>query len=284
MVGLLGAAAALQAARESAAPPAAETTLLYVRSPAFIQRAVLSYDALAADVYWIRALQHFGRTKLAPGTEKRYDLLYPLLDITTSLDPRFNLAYRFGAIFLAEPSPGGAGRPDQAIALLRKGLEAQPARWEFAQDIGFVHYWWHRDYAQAAEWFRRAAAIPGAPSWMAPLAAVTEAEGGNRESSRRLWHEILSESDEEWLIAQAEFRLRQLDAMDAIAELEARVQAYAARTGAAPRHWTDLVRAGLLRERPLDPAGFEYRLGPFGTVALDPGSSLNPLPDPERRP
>ena len=34
-----------------------------------------------------------------------YPLLYPLLDITTTLDPRFNIAYRFGAIFLAEPYP-----------------------------------------------------------------------------------------------------------------------------------------------------------------------------------
>ena len=133
MAALLGGAVGLQAVRESAAPPPAAVNLLYVRSPAFIKRAVLSYDALAADVYWIRALQHYGRTKLAPGVDKRYDLLYPLLDITTSLDPHFNLAYRFGAIFLAEPPPGGAGRPDQAIALLEKGLAAQPDRWEFWQ-------------------------------------------------------------------------------------------------------------------------------------------------------
>ena len=51
-----------------------------------------------------------------------YPLLYPLLDLTTTLDPRFNIAYRFGAIFLAEPYPGGPGRPDLAIALLEKGL------------------------------------------------------------------------------------------------------------------------------------------------------------------
>ena len=51
-----------------------------------------------------------------------YPLLYPLLDLTTTLDPVFNIAYRFGSIFLAEPYPGGAGRPDLAITLLEKGL------------------------------------------------------------------------------------------------------------------------------------------------------------------
>ena len=30
-----------------------------------------------------------------------------MLDLTTTLDPRFNIAYRFGAIFLAERYPAG---------------------------------------------------------------------------------------------------------------------------------------------------------------------------------
>ena len=50
--------------------------------------------------------------------DKNYDLLYPLLDLVTTLDPRFNVAYRFGAIFLVRAAPGGPGRPDLAIALL----------------------------------------------------------------------------------------------------------------------------------------------------------------------
>jgi hypothetical protein len=283
MAVLLAGAAGLLSVRENAEPPAVDTSILYVRSPEFVKRAVLSYDALAADVYWIRAVQHYGRTKLAPGTEKHYDLLYPLLDLTTSLDPRFNLAYRFGAIFLAEPAPGGADRPDLAIALLEKGLAAQPERWEFAQDIGFVYYWWKRDYGRAAEWFSRAADVPGAPDWMRRLAAVTLAEGGSRETSRQLWKEIQRGAEDDWLRSEAAYRLRQLDALDQIAELERRVTLYGQRAGAAPRSWLDLGRVGLLAGPPLDPDGFEYRLDPFtGAVGPDPRSSINPLPDPER--
>ena len=283
MAALLAGAAGLLSVREGAAPPQTDVQMLYVRSPEFLKRAVLSYDALAADVYWIRAVQHYGWTKLAPGAEKHYDLLYPLLDLTTSLDPRFNLAYRFGAIFLAEPAPGGAGRPDLAIALLEKGLAAQPDRWEFAQDIGFVYYWWKRDYMHAAEWFTRAADIPGSPEWMRRLAAVTLAEGGSRETSRQLWREIQQGAEDEWLRSESAYRLRQLDALDQIEELERRVARYAQQTGASPRSWADLGRAGLLSGPPLDPDGFEYRLDPFtGAIAPDPRSSINPLPDPER--
>ena len=74
----------------------------------------LVVDAIVADIYWIRAVQYFGRTRLDARPGKSYDLLYPLLDITTTLDPQFNLAYRFGAVFLAEAYPGGAGQPARA--------------------------------------------------------------------------------------------------------------------------------------------------------------------------
>ena len=109
-------------------------------------------------------------TSAGPGgprtSDKSYKLLYPLLDLTTTLDPHFNIAYRFGAIFLSEPYPGGPGRTDQAIALLERGLAANPTRWQYAQDAGFVHYWYRQDYKAAAEWFDRAARIEGAPWWL----------------------------------------------------------------------------------------------------------------------
>lgn len=275
MACLFAGVVAVQHLRERLAPAAADNRILYVRSTAFMQRLALSFDSLAADIYWIRALQHYGRTKLGEGPPD-YVLLYPLLDLTTSLDPRFKIAYRFGAIFLAEPAPAGAGNPDQAMALLEKGLRAQPQRWEYAQDIGFVYYWWKRDYRQASEWFRRGAAIPGSPNWMAGLAAVTEARGGNRQASRKLWEEILSQSPEEWMVKQATFRLRQLTAMDQIDELTRRVQRYTSNMGRPPRTWADLGFGGSV---PIDPDQFAFELDPAsGTVSLNRQSTLNPLP------
>jgi tetratricopeptide (TPR) repeat protein len=284
---LFAAVVALQATRERLAagimPQEISAHLLYVRSPQVLSRAALSYRSLVADAYWIRTIQHYGGTKLSKDPNKQYDLLFPLLDLTTSLDPHFNTAYRFGAIFLAEPPPAGPGRPDQAIALLQKGLQAQPDRWEFAEDIGFVYYWWQRDYAKAADWFRRAADMPNAPNWMAGLAAVTLAQGGNRASSRVLWQEMLRNAEAEWIAAQARFRLAQLDALDQIEALERVVTTYTQRTGAPPRDWTDVIRAGLLRGIPVDPERHPYLLAPQrGRVELDPTSPLNPLPVPEQ--
>lgn len=263
-------------------PAGVSTNLLYVRSPEFARRAALSFHALLADIYWIRTVQHYGGTKLSTAANKQYDVLYPLLDLTTSLDPYFDVAYKFGAVFLAEEYPSGAGRPDQAIAILQKGLQAQPDKWQLAQELGFVYYWWLADYDGAAMWFNRAADMTKAPDWLRPLAAVTLAEGGNRSSSRVLWTEIARSADADWLRDQATFRLKQLDALDGIDFIERIVQQYRARTGMFPTSWAEMVRAGFLRSVPPDPSGTPFRLDPStGTVSLDPSSSLNPLPNRE---
>jgi tetratricopeptide (TPR) repeat protein len=259
--------------------PAAGDAALYIRSGDALRRMSLSFTPLLADVYWIRALQYFGGMRLKPLSSRNYDLLYPLLDITTSLDPRFNIAYRFGSIFLSEGYPGGPARPDQAIALLEKGFRANPARWQYLQDIGFVHYWWLGDYRTAAAWFQKAADVPGAPWWLRSLAAVTLAQGGDRRSSRVLWQSLRESADNEWLRTTATFRLAQLDALDGIDQLTAVAAAYKARTGGFPASWDALIRARLLAGMPVDPRGVPFALdAATGAVTLGPDSPLHPLP------
>jgi tetratricopeptide (TPR) repeat protein len=281
VIASLAGAIALEVVREARFPrDTVAEAVLYFPSGRAVKHLALSYDALLADVYWIRALQHFGSTRLKQDLgEKKYTLLNPLLTISTTLDPQFNVAYRFGAIFLSEARPGGPGRPDQAIALLQRGLEAKPGNWRYMQDIGFVYYWWLRDFPRAAEWFNRGADQPGAPWWLRSLAANTLAQGGDRRASRALWQALAQTPDNEWLQRDARRRLQQLDALDALDALSARVQRYRAAGGVPPFTWDALVRARLLREVPVDPAGTPYELGPFsGEVTVGEASPLNPMP------
>jgi hypothetical protein len=252
--------------------------ILYVRSANTLRRMVLSYDALAADVYWIRALQHFGGARLS--TTKRYDLLYPLLDLATSLDPHFNIAYRFGALFLAEAPPGGPGRPDLAIALLQKGIKENPRKWQYFQDAGFVYYFGYKDYEKAAEWFKRGSEIEGAPWFLKPLAANTLAKGQDRRASRLLYEAIAQTADNDFMKADAVRRLRQLDTMDDMDVLRDVVRRYRERApGARALTWQTLVAARILRMVPQDRDGFELTLDPVtGEIHLNPESPLSPLP------
>lgn len=278
---LIAAALGVQALRERWYPRSdAARDVLYVTSAAAVGRAVLSFDALAADVYWIRAIQHYGGTRLSKTADKAYPLLRPLLELATSLDPRFTVAYRFGAIFLAESPPEGPGRPDWSLALLQKGIDADPGQWQLAMDTGFVYYWWLRDYRNAAAWFERAAEMPGGSWWLRSLAAATLAEGGDRQSSRSMWQRIHETADHEWLRNNARLRLLQFDALDQMDELGGLVRRYETITGRTAQSWSDLVAAGWLRGVPADPSGTAYVLDRSqpGLVMLAPESPLSPLP------
>jgi hypothetical protein len=292
-VALLIGAVQLQAARESRYPdpPAADDELYMTSGPAM--RALAgAFTALAADAYWVRAIQYYGGTKrrltrglsspaappAAASAAGDYSQLYPMLDVTTSLDPRFNIAYRFGAIFLAEPYPNGSGRPDLAIKLLEKGLRDRPDKWEYMQDAGFVHYWYLHDFKGAADWFNRAASMTGAPWWLRSLAATTLAEGGDRRSSRVMWESIRQSAEIDWLRRDAERRLLQLNALDQIDQLQAAVNRYMASAGAPPPDWEPIIRAEQWRGRPLDPTGAPYALGADGRVDVATDSALYPLP------
>jgi len=277
----LGLAVAVHALQEHRwpAPNLDHPELLYLRSPAVARRVVLDYDAVSADVYWIRALQHFGAERLSPPEHVRnYALLYPLLDLTTTLDPYFSIAYRFGAIYLGEPYPGGPGRPDLSIALLQKGIAAQSTKWQYAMDLGFVYYWHLRDYKTAAATFQKASELPSAPSWLRPLAAVTLAEGGHRGASRALWQQ-LAQSEEPWLRDSAQLRLAQLDAMDTIEALQARVKAFRDARPGEPVTWRRLIESRLLTGIPLDSSGTPFALdAATGAITVERESKLFPLP------
>jgi hypothetical protein len=291
---LVAGAVQLEAARERRySKNEADEPSLYLRSGLAVRRLSGAYGSLAADLDWIRTIQYYGGTKqrladrqsagpeppamLADTPTDGYALLYPLLDLTTTLDPRFNIAYRFGAVFLAEAYPRGAGRPDLAIALLEKGLAARPDKWEYMEDIGFVHYWYRHDFRSAAEWFQKASEVPGAPWWLRSLAATTLAQGGDRRSSRAMWEAIRASAEIDWLRNDAERRLAQLHALDDMDGLQSRVDDFVRRTGQPPASWTVLVRAGVLPGTPVDPSRTAYELID-GHVRLASSSPLWPMP------
>src|SRR5258708_17988349 len=128
-IALLAGAVQLQAARERRyPPPGTDEAAMYLQSGTAVRRLTGAYTPLAADLYWIRAIQYYGSTKrrlegvlspdpppmLAAPTSNEFQLLYPMLDVATSLDPRFTIAYRFGAVFLAEAYPGRPSPPHLA--------------------------------------------------------------------------------------------------------------------------------------------------------------------------
>jgi tetratricopeptide (TPR) repeat protein len=250
----------------------AQQQALLLRSGKLLKRLSLGYDSLLADIYWTRTVQYNGGV-IARGVND-FGLLAPLLDVTTDLDPRLDVAYRYGAIFLSEKVPAGAGRPDQAIALVRKGIAANPTNWRLYYDLGFVYYWYLRDYQQAAQTFWEGSKVPGAMPWMSAMAAHIAGSGGSRETSRFMWGQIYESSQDITIRANALAHLQALRTLDDLDALTNFAEIYKKRTGHAPTSMQDLVNAHIILGIPQDPGGYPYIFDANGEPAANPESPM----------
>ena len=239
-------------------PYRAQDEVLYLWKGSQVQRMAPGFEQLAADIYWLRTVQYFGGER-AYAADKRFDLLYPLVEITTTLDPRMEIAYRYGAVFLAEQIPIGAGRPDLGLKVLEKGARNNPSSWRLRQELGFYHFVYLHDARGAADVLLEAARIPGAAYWLKNLAAEILGKGGERGIARRMWQEMFEQSDGA-IKENARVHIQSLDAIEGAERVAGRVAVFRERTGRLPRDLAELRAAGLLREPPVDPIGipFEY--------------------------
>src|SRR5260370_4275171 len=108
-----------------------------LRSGNLVKVMSLEYAPLLADIYLTRAVQYYGNKLVRH--QANHELLWPLLDITTTLDPNLLVSYRFGAVFLSQPAPAGAGRPGLAVQLIRRGIQANPNYLRVRGEHGLVH-------------------------------------------------------------------------------------------------------------------------------------------------
>jgi hypothetical protein len=247
---------------------------LYLWSGAQVRRLAPGLEDLMADVYWLRTVQYFGG-RTAFQANQGYPLLGPLLDITVTLDKRMEIAYRYGAVFLSQPPPRGAGRPKDAIALLERGVAAQPGNWRLRQELGFCHYLYLHDNRTAARILDRAADLPGAPFWLRTLAADVLLRGGDRATSRRIWERLYEQSEEGAIRDNAQFQLQVIDALDEADRLAGLVRVFTERMGRKPTSLDELVSAGMLRRPPRDIAGVPFEYHPdTGRVTIGRGSVL----------
>jgi hypothetical protein len=252
---------------------------LLIQSGPLLKKLSLGYDALLADIYWTRAVQYYG-AKL-PTSDRNYSLLFPMLDVATTLDPNLIAAYQFGAFFLSEKQ-GGANRPDLAVQLVKKGVIANPDDWHIASDLGFLYYMRLIDYDKASAAYFATSKIPGAPSFFKILAARIASKGGALDTSRIIWSEVYESTQDPKVKKRALEALKGLKAQTDEMQLDAIAEEYQKRFGRYPQSIRELLDAGMIADNPVDPDGFPYVMGSDGKSQLDSRSTvvIDPGPTP----
>ena len=252
-----------------------DADLLFFSSPDLVKKMALGYDGLLADLYWMRTIQYYGRREEADKRSVRYRNLFTLLDITTTLDPRLLDAYRAGSCFLAEADPVGVGKPQDALKLLDKGIQANPEEWRLQYDKGFVYYWYLRDYKAAGEVWKETSRLPGAPHWIEGLAALSLSKGGSLEIAAELWKRQYQESNRADVRENARNHLISIQVSRDLSQLQILAEQHKAQTGAYPASLSELQDAQGRALPVADPLGTSYDYDPgTGTARLSSKSQV----------
>lgn len=253
-------------------PPDNQKEELLLPSGALLKKLSMGYDSLFADLYWTRTIQYYGERV---GTRHaNFDLLYPLLDVTTTLDPNMIAAYRFGAIFLSEPLPLGAGRTDLAVELVKRGIKENSDDWALYSDLGFLYYWRLKDYPNAAKAYLDGSKTSEGPAWMKLMAARVAEKGGSAETARMIWTELYQTTKDPNVRKWAATQLDGLAALEDESHLNVLSEQYRKLFGRYPASTKDLRDARLLAGIPVDPAGYPYAIGEDGKAHVAPESPV----------
>jgi hypothetical protein len=254
---------------DQARPAATLEQVLYISSPKLLKRLSLGYSGLLADIYWTRAVQYYGGTHHNGGG--RYEMLWPLLNITSQLDPHIIPVYEFGSTFLSAKPPNGAGLPQRAAELVEYGIRNNPDDWHLYYDLGFIYYD-VKDYRSAADAFLRGSKLPNAHPFLTVLAGRMAERGGDTETAWLVWSATYQTTHDKYIRANAAAHLRALQAERDVAQLQQLVSTFQQRTGHLPGSFADLIRAGMLRGTPRDPLGQPYELQDGNVFVSDPES------------
>jgi hypothetical protein len=128
----------------------------FVPSPRFFVEFSPAFRTAIADAYWLATVQYYGEHL---ESDKRFPALPAYLRLVTDLSPHFTRAYLFGAFALLD-----AGEGQRAYDLLRRGARRNPHNWQIPATAGMLVYMYGSGKTKdqvAADWYERAAAIPG---------------------------------------------------------------------------------------------------------------------------
>lgn len=245
---------------------------LAVRSGNLVKKMSLEYAPLVGAIYWTRAVQYYGEKHRL--NDMNLELLWPLLDIATTLDAQLLPAYRFGSTFLSDSPPRGAGRPDLAAQLLERGINANPGEWRLYQDLGNVYYFDAKDYLKASAAFEEGSKNPKAFIWMKVMAAKIAADGESPETSYFLWGQVYESTTDPAVKQNAEEHLKLMQVELDLKKIDRLADEYEKQTGRRAKRISELLQAGLIKGVMRDPEGYPYVLGEGGKAELNLDSPM----------
>jgi hypothetical protein len=195
------------AAQASLAPgvDAQDRDASLVPRPREMRLASLGFLGLAADYYWLRAVQIVGHEKGRQDLDPTF--LDRLVDLTVQLDPWVDHPYRFAALWM---------RPDEASVratnrLLERGVAYHPLDWRNRFYLSFNHFFHLGDTVAAADELEPAVALEGAPNYLARLLARLRSSENGLDGAAAFLQEMAQQTEDPWERAEYEKALDEIE-------------------------------------------------------------------------
>ena len=227
--------------------------LSYLPKSEYLKVAVLGYHQVAADLIWLKAVQHLGEMRQ---TEQGYRWAYHAIDVITDLDPQFWFAYLAGGAVLSV----WGGMVPEGLNLLIKGMRHNPEVWQLPFYAGYDYFYEMCDSASGAKYLKIAASLPGAPSYLPKLVARLSVEAGDHTAAVEFLEEFIQRTQDERLREALTVRLKEVILERDVHILEDAVKRFARDYGRYPLRIEDLVAAGTIARVPNEPFGGTYRV------------------------
>jgi hypothetical protein len=146
--------------------------LTYLPSGKLLKPMTLGFEEAAASLLWVKGVLYFGEAFLMGSG---YQWMGHILDIVTTLNPRFKEAYNFGASMLAKDKE----EIPATLKLIERGLVEYPNEWQWRVSAALAKRKLDSDYVAAAEYLKPIASDPSVPKHVRLLVATFAEKGGN---------------------------------------------------------------------------------------------------------
>ena len=250
---LAGTSGVLHALDQERTVVARAEQLAYLPKGDYLKLAVLGYRQVVADLIWLQAVQHIGAKR---DTQLGYTWTYHAVDVLTDLDPTFVPPYQATGLFLGVL----VGRHEEGVAILKKGIQHNPASWHLPFLAGYISYYERCDPTAGGEFFRIAAGVPGSPAYLPQLAARMTVESGDSSAALEFLDRF-SRSVTDERVREALFRrMKEVVQERDLRFLEEGARRYRLKYGQGPAKVDDLMLRGIIPQLPVDPLGGQYEI------------------------
>lgn len=216
----------------------------------------LDHRGLAADILFIKVLQHSGSLMWKPASfdfDSRW--CFRMMDTVTDLDPKYYPAYLFSGMGLIHYFDDvKLARP-----ILEKGMKIFPESWEIPFWIGYDYYIYLEDYETAGKFLWQAAQKPDAPSRFFSLLLSALKKGGAYEKGIIILEMMEKAAEDKGL---KKIYRKKLERLKILVRLQRSAEKYRTRFGRFPGRLKELVKEGIISEIPEIGARLGYKWDP----------------------